>query len=154
LTCTTIATQNVFVASKGPIATWQGTPIEFMKLIKIKVSCLNLDIHNSKEVFLITWIQSENYVLFHGLNTNERMTCWTTCLWFGNTTQRFWCMTKCLYHWLSTTKINPTKTQINFLIPNEHHHNQNPCGYAHWRKMFQSNLPFGFWFIMEKKTNL
>jgi len=41
-----------------------------------------------------------------------------------------------------------------FMIPSEHHHNQNPHAYAYSNQMFQSDLPFGFWFTMEKTKKL
>jgi hypothetical protein len=45
LTCTIIVTPNVSIASKSHTITWQGTHIEFMKLItRTNLSCLNLAI--------------------------------------------------------------------------------------------------------------
>jgi hypothetical protein len=49
-----IATLDVSIASKRPIATWQSTQCEFMKLItRTNVSCPNLDIHKSKVVVVV-----------------------------------------------------------------------------------------------------
>ncbi len=57
------------MASKSPIVTWQGTHNELMKLItRTNVSCLDLDMHKSKDIITIT---HQSMVL----TTNERMAC-------------------------------------------------------------------------------
>jgi len=65
------------MASKSPTITWQGTHNEIMKLItKTNVSCLDLNIHKSKEVVVVTH-ESKMGVTYYSmvLATNEKMAC-------------------------------------------------------------------------------
>jgi hypothetical protein len=63
------------MGSKSPTITWQGTHNEIMKLIaKTNMSCLDLNIHKSKEVLTYESKMEITYY-FMVLTTNEVMTC-------------------------------------------------------------------------------
>ncbi len=97
----TIAIPSILVTSKNR----QGPHYEFMKLIiGPNVSCLDLNIHKSKETIVITHESKVNIAycsLF--LATNERLTCWTFASNLETLPWQFWCMTKHLNNWLSIT---------------------------------------------------
>lgn len=61
----------------NPIVTWQGTHCELIKQIKrTNVSYLDLNIHKSKEAFVVTQDSKvNNKYRSMVLATNQRMTC-------------------------------------------------------------------------------
>ncbi len=103
---------------------------EFMKLItRTNVSCLDLDIHKSKEIVVVTH-ESKTIIIDCSmvLATNERMACWTICLRLKNTTWGFWCMTKCI------TEIFIVVNHLSYKV----HHSQNDLWWPHnqWHIFF------------------
>jgi hypothetical protein len=77
LTCNAITIPDVSMVLKSPMVTWQNTHSEFMKLIiRTNVLCLNLDIHKSKEVVVVTH-ESKMGITYCSmiLATNEMMAC-------------------------------------------------------------------------------
>ncbi len=77
MTYATIAILDILMVSKKFIITWQGTHIEFMKLItKTNMSCQDQDIHKSKEVIIVTH-ESKAEITYCSmvLATNEGMAC-------------------------------------------------------------------------------
>jgi len=73
----TIATLDVSMASKSLVVTWQDTHSEFMKsIIRINMSCPNLDIHKLKKVIVVTHESKVGITCCSMvLTTDEKMAC-------------------------------------------------------------------------------